>query len=119
MNNPHGHLYVNGKGAEEWDPMPYEPKSAREKFNYVVFDRWRGVVLVVVSVLVALAASLGYRSISPDERVTSLEQRMDASEIQAKTIDRKLDLLIRLRCRELTPADVALLDSDFGCRGSR
>lgn len=113
-----GYVALRGRRGDR-----VENPTVREKVNFVVFDRWRGVAVTLIPLVVGALAALGFSMVKPSDklnalerRVTSVEEQVSGIRDQAVTTDRKIDLLIRLRCRELTPGDLALLQKDFSCR---
>lgn len=96
------------KRYRQGDRMP-------DKMN-ALFDRWRGPIVFIFPIVAAIAVSLGYQYVSPNDRLDLQAQSLDlmtlrierqearlmATDSSVKAINTKLDLLVDLACQRLT-----------------
>lgn len=96
-----------------------EDRGLRQKVNHVVFDRWRGWAVLILPLISGAIAAMGFQLMTPAKQLQALQadiRRLDARVDTLVSMDRKLELLLRLQCRELTASDLALIGDDFACR---
>lgn len=101
-----------------------EDRNMRQKVNYLVFDRWRGWAVIILPILGGFMAAMGAQVIWPRDSMAQMNDRINYNTERVDsllnrympTIDRKIDLLIRLQCRALSEGERDLVNRDFSCR---